>query len=277
MAERSGLKESHDVQLCVPADGFALRANPRLNTALEGNMSEPERPSGQEQEIRILSRFQMTSGSLAAADLADRSPQYIAPGATKTELKLHEAAYFLDLLRSHRTNEAAIRYHLSALLSAVRSITFVLQKECHGAAGFAGWYEKVRTTLRADRLLKLLDNLRDEMLHEGLDLPPSLTHDMVIRHHRDGRAEAILDLSLLRLGAEEIRDPLSALSDAIKVLAQTVEDAKAKGFLKAGPARPIQFVMTFVRENDRGEWEPDDSVRGLPRVAILKEKPKPDE
>jgi hypothetical protein len=52
------------------------------------------------------------------------------------------------------------KFHLSAFLSAARSITLVMQKEYAHAAGFESWYERQQEEMRKDGLLTFFNNLR---------------------------------------------------------------------------------------------------------------------
>jgi hypothetical protein len=57
------------------------------------------------------------------------------------------------------------KFHLSAFLSAARSITLVMQKEYAHAAGFESWYEHQQEEMRKDELLTFFNALRVTSFH----------------------------------------------------------------------------------------------------------------
>ncbi len=79
--------------------------------------------------------------------------------------KFREAVYFFSRMIETRTNVRLFPFHLSAFLSALRSVTFYLQAQYRGNAGFEAWYGKKQEEMRGDPLLRLLKEMRDEELH----------------------------------------------------------------------------------------------------------------
>src|SRR5215210_1128258 len=57
------------------------------------------------------------------------------------------------------------KFHLSAFLSAARSITLVMQKEYAHAAGIESWYEPLQEEMRKDGLHTFFNNLRVTSIH----------------------------------------------------------------------------------------------------------------
>jgi hypothetical protein len=57
------------------------------------------------------------------------------------------------------------KFHLSAFLSAARSITLVMQKEYAHEAGFESWYGRQQEEMRKDGLLTFFNNLRVTSIH----------------------------------------------------------------------------------------------------------------
>jgi hypothetical protein len=80
--------------------------------------------------------------------------------------KFAEAAYFYNGMLPHRTNPVVFPYYLSAFVSALRSVTFYLQKQYAHAPAFAPWYEAKQQEMRADPVLKLLVEKRNMALHQ---------------------------------------------------------------------------------------------------------------
>jgi hypothetical protein len=57
------------------------------------------------------------------------------------------------------------KFHLSAFLSAARSITLVMQKEYAHTARFESWYQRQQEEMRKDGLLTFFNNLRVTSFH----------------------------------------------------------------------------------------------------------------
>ncbi len=85
---------------------------------------------------------------------------------TATE-KFGEALYFFKCMHETVNNIKTFPYNLSAFLSALRSITFHLQKQFKNKdERFKEWYKRKQEEMKNDPLLKMLDNIRDEAVHE---------------------------------------------------------------------------------------------------------------
>lgn len=85
--------------------------------------------------------------------------------------KFSEAAYIYNAMLPHRTNPVVCPYYLSAFVSALRSVTFYLQKQYARDPAFTAWYETKQQEMRADHLLKVLVERRNTALHiEPFDL-----------------------------------------------------------------------------------------------------------
>ncbi len=87
--------------------------------------------------------------------------------------KVHEAHYFIHQLIDNYHDPHPFRFHLSAFLSASRSITWMLQKELAYRNGFASWYESQRTRIEDDADLRFLNKLRVGVIHQGSLVPAS--------------------------------------------------------------------------------------------------------
>jgi hypothetical protein len=70
--------------------------------------------------------------------------------------KFNEAAYFYNGMLSQRLNERIFPYYLSAFLSALRSVTWYLQKQYAHNEHFATGYAEKQAEMRADPVLKML-------------------------------------------------------------------------------------------------------------------------
>jgi hypothetical protein len=58
---------------------------------------------------------------------------------SETQDKLEESKYFLARARENVYDPTQFRFNLSALLSAGRSVTWVMMKEFSGHEGFGNW------------------------------------------------------------------------------------------------------------------------------------------
>lgn len=85
--------------------------------------------------------------------------------------KFDEAAYFYNGMLAHRTNSVIFPYYLSAFVSALRSVTYYMQKQYAHDPRFEEWYAKKQSEMRSDPVLKLLHDKRNTALHiEPFDL-----------------------------------------------------------------------------------------------------------
>jgi hypothetical protein len=85
--------------------------------------------------------------------------------------KFSEAAYFYNEMIGYRTNSIVFPYYLSAFVSALRSVTYYLQKQYAHDARFTEWYGKKQEAMKADPALKILHEKRNTALHvEPFDL-----------------------------------------------------------------------------------------------------------
>jgi hypothetical protein len=85
--------------------------------------------------------------------------------------KFGEAAYFYNGMLPHRNNPVVFPYYLSAFVSALRSVTYYMQKQYAHDSRFAAWYASKQEEMRRDPVLKLLHDKRNTALHiEPFDL-----------------------------------------------------------------------------------------------------------
>jgi hypothetical protein len=85
--------------------------------------------------------------------------------------KFDEAAYFYNGMFAHRLNVVIFPYYLSAFLSALRSVTWYLQKQYTHDPRFASWYPQKQAEMDADPVLKMLNRQRVAVVHrEPFDL-----------------------------------------------------------------------------------------------------------
>lgn len=81
---------------------------------------------------------------------------------TNTKEKLLEASYFLKNVKScfRSRQHLEMQFNLNAFVNAVRSITWVMQKEFKKFDGFDVWFEKAKKKHMDEDAFKKLNNLR---------------------------------------------------------------------------------------------------------------------
>lgn len=79
--------------------------------------------------------------------------------------KLLEAEHFLA--RMVQSDGLEFQFELNALLSASRSVTFVLQKVLAGVLGFAVWYDQQQVRMKADAAMRFFLELRNISQKQG--------------------------------------------------------------------------------------------------------------
>ena len=135
--------------------------------------------------------------------------------------KFSEAAYFYNGMLAHRTNSVVFPYYLSAFVSALRSVTFYLQKQYAHEAAFGPWYESKQEEMRADPVLKLLVEKRNLALHQepfdlhfkqGFKMPEKYggvitTNHLMIREETDPTGQIKMSLKVGEDGPEEPVEP----------------------------------------------------------------------
>ncbi|HEX3067498.1 MAG TPA: hypothetical protein VHX14_02910 [Thermoanaerobaculia bacterium] len=89
--------------------------------------------------------------------------------------KFEEAAYFYNQMLALRTDFRRFPFYLSAFLSALRSVTFYLQKQYSGDDPFREWYGIKQQEMEADPVLKMLNKKRVGVVHRQ---PVDLYYDL---------------------------------------------------------------------------------------------------
>lgn len=79
--------------------------------------------------------------------------------------KLLESEHFLARLT--KSSGIEFQFELNALLSASRSVTFVLQKSMSDVPGFASWYGKQQSAMKADTAMRFFLELRNVSQKQG--------------------------------------------------------------------------------------------------------------
>ena len=136
--------------------------------------------------------------------------------------KFEEAAYFYNGMLAHRTNSVIFPYYLSAFVSALRSVTYYMQKQYAGDPRFEQWYAEKQGEMRSDAVLKLLHDKRNIALHvEPFDLyfyqsfrtPEKYggvitTDHLEVREQTDPTGQITMTLTVGKDGESEAVEPL---------------------------------------------------------------------
>lgn len=85
-----------------------------------------------------------------------------------TEDKYTEAHYFVSRMLDEYHEPFPFRWNLNAFLQALRAVTFILQSELSGQAGFDAWYEERREIMMDDPLLRRFVQGRNTVVHQGM-------------------------------------------------------------------------------------------------------------
>jgi hypothetical protein len=91
---------------------------------------------------------------------------------TRTRDKLDEANFFFARIRESPTDQRVpFLYYFSAMVSAGRSVTFVMQDEFSPVPGFTDWYGEMQEKMKQDDLMVFMNDIRVENVHKALVRP----------------------------------------------------------------------------------------------------------
>lgn len=85
-----------------------------------------------------------------------------------THDKFDEAHYFLSRMVETYHEPQPFRRNFDSFLQALRSVTFVMQREFRELGISEDWYEKEQDRMRNDQLLKAVVEGRDIVVHQGM-------------------------------------------------------------------------------------------------------------
>ena len=134
--------------------------------------------------------------------------------------KFHEAAYFYEQMNVTVNNARTFPFNLSAFLSALRSTTFYLQVQYAHDGRFSDWYAKAQESLKKDPVLKMLNELRVEAVHQRPvnllvnsgprfhENPIETTH-LEIMHTSDERGNIIWRYKVGQDGVDRQAEPMT--------------------------------------------------------------------
>lgn len=130
------------------------------------------------------------------------------------EEKVLESEFFLEKFRHSSSYTCDSKYYFSAFVSASRSITLSLQVTLHGIDGFSGWYEKEREKLKIDPLASQFVEIRNDMIHKGLNILNQVSVEHLREHlasQRDKKDHSHI-IVLRRSNGENGTELVSAVS-----------------------------------------------------------------
>ena len=99
------------------------------------------------------------------------------------EAKLREAEFFLNQLSGSSRLSFDAQCYFSAFVSAARSVTDALRATMSGIADFEQWYRGVQAGLKADPLVPLFVEIRNNSVHRGLNPLNRVTLDHLREDH----------------------------------------------------------------------------------------------
>lgn len=205
-------------------------------------------------QVSVKQPFDLTHGTLVVGPGPEYIPALLHPAATGPRLKVKAARYYLELLKRDIRNEAACIAHADAVVSSLRSATFVMQKLGTKHGEFGDWYAQKVKEMQDDPVLRLAKDLRNEAEKEGLKLA-RFGAQVTIRVDRRGRVRAEHANPRLRFVGRPDSDPLAEFEQAIERIDKVVEEAHEKGFIELD-RRPRMMVAQYLRETKPGVWEP---------------------
>jgi hypothetical protein len=134
--------------------------------------------------------------------------------------KFNEAVYFFNQMVVTVNNTRTFPFNLSAFLSALRSTTFYLQVQYGHDPKFADWYSRAQESMKSDPVLKLLKELRTEVVHQRpvnllvksgpqFHENPIVTDHLEIMHSSDSAGNIVWRYRVGRDGEERSAEPIT--------------------------------------------------------------------
>jgi hypothetical protein len=117
--------------------------------------------------------------------------------------KLDEAKYFLSQLKVNIINVSKFKYNLSAFLSAIRSVTFFLQKECGHLPGFKEWYSEKQESMKKDPCMTFFNEKRISEIH--IQRNPLRKETKVTYHDEVSLVDSVIVFLVRSDGSADIR------------------------------------------------------------------------
>ena len=97
---------------------------------------------------------------------SDVKPEERCP-INSTHGRLHQAHRLWHQVQAEYGNPEGFCTNLNAAIQALRTVTFVLQKEKQDVPNFDGWYDQWRARLRQDPVMQWLVTARNRIEKEG--------------------------------------------------------------------------------------------------------------
>lgn len=165
------------------------------------------------------------------------------------EDKLKEADFFLRRFCTTDVFDPEGLYYFSAFVSASRSVTFALQHSLGEIGGFDSWYNSARHRLRTDRLAPFFVEVRNSLVHRGINPLNQISGDHLREHLskqiRGRERFHVLVIPGTSGGGSQSADAVDASTDYFRSLVEVVFDCY-KQFLTE-----IDAKWYFTKENFR--------------------------
>jgi len=84
---------------------------------------------------------------------------------TNTRDKLNEVIFFLEEMKGRTFDPIEFRYSLTAFLSAIRSVVYIMEEEFSKKPGFSDWYTQKSNEMKNDPILKYMYTQSDIETH----------------------------------------------------------------------------------------------------------------
>lgn len=196
-------------------------------------------------------------------DLINKSNVILKYKISPTILKFIEANYFRDLLLNNMNNALLTTFNLTAFLSAIRSCTFTLQKECDKKTGFEKWYSKIVEFLSSDTIMKQVVVLRNEALKEGLE-QFDITHMKKIKIHKNDEITSELFVEVNNIDKYKINDILIDSKYIIDKIRDIIYEADQNNFLNSKVVvSDISAGILILKETEPNIWYKCDNNENL--------------
>ncbi len=216
-------------------------------------------------EFKTEIKFNVGTQLQLEKDLISKSNFKVIHRLSPTILKFMETCYFRDLLVNNLNNELLTSFHLSAFLSAARSVTFVLQKESTHKEGFKEWYQSKQDVLKEDEIMTLLVQLRNESEKEGLETL-TITPMRLVKIHLNNTISYESYSEIKNLENIKFQNLNKESEYILEQMRMIIYDADLHNFLDAKTENSeLEAGIKIIKEIKLNEWWVCDQSENLIR------------
>jgi hypothetical protein len=197
-------------------------------------------------------KSEISDGKIDVNNLSNH-PTLIHPTLSLPRLKIREAEYYFKMLCKHKINQVLFTFHFDALVNALRSATFVLQKCCSDKEGFEEWYANAQDMMKKDEKLKNIIELRNESQKEGINFS-DFGICMLYKKFNDGKIEQKVVLPDREFKSGNVKELIPLFDYAIKKIEEVIEEAHEKGFVDIPDEKQAPIDLIVKKQDADGEW-----------------------